>query len=273
MFLNRLSATGINESKYYSSKTFNHAYGGANWLPNCTAYAVSRVYEALECDAPIKLFSSRDPGAFPDAKEFYKEWLLGKGQEPRLGSVLCWGRPTDKYGHVAFVERVSKTANGWRCLVSQSNFGGSFFETKEYEVIPGKVTKGVGYVYMGACYTPIHDSRANRDVDRDQIEIFGELVRVRKTPNGEALKGLYCPLGLFNVLETNSAGGYKWAQLENDKWVAYREDWAHFYKRQDDPRIEEYEEEIKVLMGENNRLTDLLNDATTRLNKIKEIIK
>lgn len=272
MFLNRLKETGISESKYYASKEFNHAYGGANWLPNCTAYAISRVYEGIEADAPIKLFTDRNPGAFPNAKEFYNKWVHAKGVEPRVGSVLCWGKDADRYGHVAYVERVESTADGWHVLVSQSNYGGAFFETKEYDVAPGIITKGVGYVYQGACYTNINDPRASTDESKDQLLIFGDLVRVRKTANGEAYKGLYCPLGLYNVEETTAAGGYNWARLMPNYWVAYREDWATYYPKKEDPRIIELENEIKGLMAENANLSSLLTEANGRLTKIKELL-
>lgn len=273
MFLNRLSETGINESPYYASHEFNHAYPGNNWLPNCTAYAMSRVQEGMEAKDPVKLFKDRDPGGFPTAKDFYSTWNMDKGQEPKVGSILCWGKSTDKYGHVAYVEEVSKNTNGWHVKVSQSNFGGAFFETKEYDVESGKVTKGVGYLYQGSCYSPINDLRTTRNRDRLQVEIFGDLVRVRKSPNGEAYKGLYCPKGLYNIIQTAEVGAYAWAMLSEGYWIATSKEWATLYPTETTGKIAELEAELTSLMSENANLNKILEQTKTERDGLKNELK
>ena len=245
MFLNRYSENGIRQSKYYVDKSYNKSYGGPNWLPNCTSYCISRGQEAMEANDPVAFFKDRTPGGFPEAKNFYSDFKGDKGEEPKVGSFLVWGKSTDKHGHVAFCEEVlGVNDRTWKVKVSQSNYGGEFFEVKEYYVQKGKTTSGVGYVYQGACYLNIHDKRTVRNKDKFQVDVLAEMLRVRKSPNGEAYAGLYCPIGLYDIIETVENNGYTWARLDRDMWIALNDEdgWTKTYSAESESIVAELEE-------------------------------
>ncbi len=76
-----------------------------------------------------------------------------------------------------------------------------------------------------------------RDINKKQIEVIVDELRVRKTPNGEILG--YIKKGLYNVLDIKEQDFYTWYQIADDNWIAYNKDWEIIYEK------EEVKEEIK----------------------------
>ena len=280
MFLARLSITGVKESKYWNDSKYIGGLDRGLGLPNCTFYTVGREGESTDATGKLKLFKNKDAGGFPNAKEFYTQWAGSKGIEPKLGSIVCWGSSKDQYGHVAFIEKepIKLATNKWQITVSESCWAsnpskGVYWRLKDYVIEPGKVTSGVGYVYNGCCYNiKNNDFRVNRDTNKNQVAVLIDNLCARKSPNGEKWSGLYAVKGVYNILSTKEAGGYTWASLSNDCWIALndKEGWTATYllptDSDKDKKIADLEKQVKAL---NTDLTSLKD----KLNKAKEILK
>lgn len=272
MYLKRLSSNGIKGNKYWYSKEWNHGYTGDIALPNCTTYAVGEVYEESEVTSPFKMFTDRNATYFPNAKEFYNKWTGQKGIVPKEASIVCWGGTSDKYGHVAIVTKVEQLAtNKWRIQVAQSHYKGTYFEVKTYTVEPNKKTSGIGYVYNGCCYVNVRDLRTTRNQDKSQVEVLVDMLSVRHTPNGSKYLGRYCPQGLYNILDTQVAGDYTWAKLDEDMWVALndKDNWTKTYliTTNDDK-----DKEIAILEKQVNELQNQVALLADKITKVKGIL-
>lgn len=289
VFTERLSSTGIKGNKYWYDTNYNKgASSSGTMLPNCTCYVVGRACEIA--GQACKIFPKRSAGGFPDAKGFYSESDWVGSAEPVVGGIICWGASTDKYGHVAICERVlGQTSAGWKILVSQSNYGGTFFETKEYTVKKGVKTSGVGYIYNGCLHNPyINDIRVSRDTVKNQVEVLVDKLKVRTSANGEELSGRFIAQGTYNVIEFKEAGSYTWAKLAADTWIATNdnEGWTKtYYIEKETPTtdsdLEKQIEELKAqletannnissLKKEKEELTTKNSELTTQANEAKE---
>jgi len=260
MYLPRLNLFA-NDNKYYKNKTFNRGLGTDLDMPNCTQYAVCRTYEASEVNEPYVMFKGRVAGSYPNAKNFYDEWILAKGKELKEGAI---GVCTGTYGHVFFVEQ---KIDDTHAIISQSQYSSNksrrdymYWEKREVELVVGKATmKGIGAL-IGFCYPPINDIRVKKDNTKHQIEIIEDMVNVRKAPNGEIYcKGLYAPKGIFNVSKELFVDGHKWFELEENHWVREGE-WLKNY----DVANEEYYK---------NLYWNLVDENKTLKNKLEEIKK
>lgn len=288
MLMARLSANGVRGNKYWYDTNYIKGANSSYGLGNCTHYAVGEEGESTQATGKLLLFRDRDPGGYPDAKEFYDKWLYNKGVEPKVGGILCWGTKSNTYGHVAFVavDPVFLGNSKWRVKVSESCYSkipskSVYWRLKEYIVEPGKITTGVGMVYNGCCYNikPENDIRTVRNKDRNQVDILVDDLSVRKSPNGLKWEGLFALKGLYNILETQLSGNYTWAKLENDCWVALndKDNWTKTYKKETDydhanlqVELDKAKNEIKSLKSDNERLQNLYNKELELLEKEKE---
>lgn len=271
IFTERLSSAGIKGNKYWYDTSYNRgAASSGTMLSNCTTFCQGRSCEIA--GQAVKIFPKRSVGGFPDAKGWYDESDWVGSAEPAVGGVICWGASTDKYGHVAICERVlGQTSAGWKILVSQSNYGGTFFETKEYTVKKGAKTSGVGYVYNGCLHNPyINDVRTSRDTTKNQVEVLVDKLKVRTSANGEELSGRFIAIGTYNVLEFKEAGSYTWAKLADDTWIATNdnEGWTKtYYIEKETPTTDsDLEKQIEELKAQ----LETANNNITSLNKEKE---
>lgn len=243
MFLERLSEYGADLSGY-------EGFG-------CTSYAKKRMEEADGVGA-YQMFSGRSKNGFPEAKDFYRYWKFEKGTAPKVGSIACWGSAEDLHGHVAYVERVNPDGS---ILVSQSNWGGVRWELKTYFVNAGQVTAGVGYVFNGFCYSPYVKDIRHQNKPKNGLKtalVTAERVRARIAPDGEQLKGLYIPMGLYSVLEEKQAGAYNWARLDAGVWFALGE-WSIMYDAEKDEATE-LKEELDKANSKLRKIGALLNE-------------
>ena len=107
------------------------AYGGYNrqingspqpWagsvLANCTGYVHGRWIEIAGHTADDFGISNGNANTYWSHSDSYT-----RSQTPAVGAIVCYG---GTYGHVAIVERVNSDGS---ILVSQSNYGGTVFET------------------------------------------------------------------------------------------------------------------------------------------------
>ncbi|MDD6729278.1 MAG: CHAP domain-containing protein [Eubacteriales bacterium] len=122
---------------YYTRELNAYSQTGYG-MPNCVAYAYGRIYE-LTGKAPK--ISKGDAGSW---------WFINKyndyyeyGSEPRLGAVACWSN------HVAVVEKINDDGG---ITISESHWGGNYFNTKTYYNMYSHYGQAFyGYIYM---YTP-----------------------------------------------------------------------------------------------------------------------
>ena len=107
------------------------AYGGYNsqidgspqpWtgsvLANCTGYVHGRWIEIAGHTADDFGISNGNANTYWSHSDRYT-----RSQTPAVGAIVCYN---GQYGHVAIVERVNSDGS---ILVSQSNYGGTVFET------------------------------------------------------------------------------------------------------------------------------------------------
>ena len=129
---------------YYTSELNTYSQTGYG-MPNCVAYAYGRVYEMNGVAPKINR---------GDAGEW---WFINKsnnyydyGNEPKLGAVACWS------GHVAVVESISDDGV---VTISESHWGGTYFDTIEYE----NVYDHFGQAFYGYIYT-FDDSKTEEEI-------------------------------------------------------------------------------------------------------------
>ena len=178
MFLARLSKDGISSSIYNLNDEYTTSNKGIA-LPNCTTYVFYRSAEIS--GQSVKQGYSDNPmlsrNGWGNAKDFYKDARWSVGSVPKVGAICCWGSDSDQYGHVAVVEEVIDNNT---VIVSQSNYQKTYFETKRYTCVVGKVTNGVGYVFQGYIYNPfIKDIRKERDASRYQVKVKADMLKTR----------------------------------------------------------------------------------------------
>ena len=116
-------------------------------MPNCTGYAWGRALELLnsrDCNLSVN-----NADLWFNNQDGYK-----RGQIPKLGAIICYSGGSLS-GHVAVVEKIN---NDGSILVSESSYGGNYFET---ETIPNDYSY-YNYTFQGFIYLPIkHKKRFN----------------------------------------------------------------------------------------------------------------
>ena len=144
--IQRTVAPTEDNAYYYRDNPF---YVSGVGMPNCTAYAWGRFWEATKI-YPTNL-------SLDNAENwYYKQDGYERGSDPKIGAIICWLKgnawdSSDGAGHVAFVERVFADGS---ILTSESGYGDSRFwwtkrRYKEYN------WGGMDYTFQGFIYTPI----------------------------------------------------------------------------------------------------------------------
>ena len=261
MFLARLSEAGIKESPFYNDNALSAFNGTANAMPNCTAYAFARTAE-LSYPTNVRdnvLFARK--GA-DNARMWYSTTLWDKGSVPKPGAIACWD---GELGHVAIVEEVLDDGS---VLVSQSNYGGTFFETKEYSCKVGEVTEGVGLVFQGYIYNPYVKDLRKDFIQSGQVDVVADRLRARKSPNGELYDGLYCPIGTYDVISIVHEGEYDWAKIDDDVWIAMNNGWTVLRRESKEYDIESLRDDMNDCIGKVISLKNELKIARERYHEI-----
>lgn len=263
MYLERLSSDDMSVSKYYQDPLFNISKGNIYDLPNCTLYDVCRGNESCGVSSPMKMFSGRSAGGYPEAINFFRDAILPKGSELRHGAFACFGSNSGNM-HVAFVER---TYDSSHCLITDSRYteDKSVRNDRYWRKIDNVKLSigetpigipGVG-VLQGFVYLPINDIRG-RNTQVDQVEVIDDLVNVRKAPEGDLLvSGCFCPMGFYTILETREVNGYKWYKLQDNAWI--REGyWTKFHQGV----IDDKQQQIDILTKRINDAEIILSGGT-----------
>lgn len=249
-------------------------------LPNCTLYSLLRLWEEGIEEQPLFTYTNSSKG-FPNAKLWWSYWKGDKGAKPKAGSVLVWGNANSQYGHVAICEDIleEKTDGSYVVQVSQSNYGGTYFEYKTYTIKQGVKTTGVGMAFLGCCYVDLNLGQATRDTSKHQIKVEGTNVLARDNANGNKISGMYVPIGIYDVLDSKEVNGITWVKISEGVWCGAYTDLPQ--EKQEDYKAK-YEEEVKeynALALKYSELNDKYNAMTAdyeaisnKLNKIKEIV-
>lgn len=256
MYLERLSKAGMDTSKYYQSQTFNKGLHTDNDLPDCTQYDVCRSYECMMVDKPYKMFNNRTAGGYPEAGNFYKDALLPKGKDLKIGAMACFDN------HVAFIERVN--ADG-TCLITDSRYDPDkslrndryWRKLDNIKLVVGQKPNmyGVG-VFQGCIYNAINDIRVKRNESKEQIEIIDDMVNVRLEPDGDVvMKGCYAPLGIYNIKSSKLVGDFLWFEIDENCWVRTGE-WLRYYPI--DSELERLKKENKILKEKLERVKEII---------------
>lgn len=233
MYLVRRSSNGIRGNKYWYDRSFNRGAGTKFGLPNCIAFAVGKFYEVYQGKSPMQMFKGRQKGGFPDAYLSRKEWLWETGNIPKVGGFAVFSNSTFTYGHIGFMQSVEYIGNGWyEILLEESHFQKVFWQRKVYRVKINQYVKGLGLYYIGTCYHPYFvDKRTKRDTSKNQVEVLAVDLSARKTPNGEKYLGQAIPVGIYNIEDMKTIGGYTWVKLDTDVWCALNDNagWTKTY--------------------------------------------
>lgn len=252
MFLERLLSTGMEGSKYWYDLTWNWFAKDDLWLPNCTCFSAGRVQECCGMNFKTEIPRGNAQTWYADSK-----WIGSAA--PRIGAIAVWGG--GRYGHVGVVERVN--ADG-TVLISQSNYTraskasmiANYFVLGTYRCEVGKVTKGIGWTFLGFLLNPyIDDKRVKRDPAKWQVEVHEERVRARKTPNGEIYKGLFIPPGIYNILEEQG----DWLRVDDEVWFS-KGSWATVYDNK-----EEIKKKLETLIAQRDELNRQIEELKKRL--------
>lgn len=126
--------TAPNGEPYYTKEL--NAYSKTGYgMPNCVAYAYGRVYEMNDEAPKISRGNAGEWWFINKANDYYEY-----GDEPKLGAVACWSR------HVAVVEDIGEDGT---VTVSESHWGGKYFNTAEFE----NMYSHYGQTFYGYIYT------------------------------------------------------------------------------------------------------------------------
>lgn len=89
----------------------------------------------------------------------------------------------------------------------------------------------------GFIYLPAKDKRVSRNEAKNQISVTDRFINVRKQPSlsAEYYRGCYCPVGIYNVLDTATADNYTWYKLDEEHWIAGVEEVKYLPRTKDDP--------------------------------------
>ena len=56
-------------------------------LPNCTTFACCAWHYLMDAKQKYQMFARRTPGGFPNAKDWYNDYLFEKGPTPKVGAI------------------------------------------------------------------------------------------------------------------------------------------------------------------------------------------
>ena len=115
-------------------------------------------------------------------------------------------------------------------------------------------------------------SRVGTPVERneyvDQLEVIAEVLNARDKATTSGKRLGYINKGIYNILNTTTADGYTWFEVEPSVWIAYNEEWEKLYPRKETEE-EKLKKQIASLEATNKQLQDNINqlqNANAQLN-------
>lgn len=128
-----------------------------------------------------------------------------------------------------------------------------------------------------------------RDTAKNQIEVFGYKLRVRKGAGTNQTVLGYCDYGIYNYTETKSANGYNWYNV-GFGWIAGTKEDTKVYLKEEpkptpepeptpqpaddkDKKIVELEEKVKLLDSEISAQKTVIEKQKQEIDKLTEEIE
>lgn len=197
-------------------------------LPNCVAYVHGRWLELLTGALGLeKAKEYESKMCLYNAEQYYGYTQDGfqRGQEPKLGAVICWRKGSlasgDGAGHVMVVEQINSDGS---IVCSGSNYGGTRWYRSTYKR-SNNYWIGSAYTFQGFIYPPVAFSTyattaVNRDTTRDQFYVGISILNVRTGPGTGYTRLGYAEPGYYNVRLSQKQGDYVWYEVEKDRWLA-----------------------------------------------------
>lgn len=229
-FIPRLTDQGMLNNPMYYSDNFYYQIGYG--LPNCTAFCYGRIYEIL----------NQKPTWCPrnDAGTWWNDWPHAKGQQPQLGSVVCYYDPYGYYaGHVAVVEEILPNGN---LITSNSSWQGTYFWTEEVTPAANYLPAWAqarghrlhGFMYLPGAPIATEWIKGNRYLTQNEMDNNAFLAYSKLYYLGWSLNAICGLLGNFvkestinpgvweNLDDSNPSGGYGLAQwTPSTNWTNY----------------------------------------------------
>ena len=115
-------------------------------------------------------------------------------------------------------------------------------------------------------------SRVGTPVERNeyvyQLEVIAEVLNARDKATTSGKRLGYINKGIYNILNTTTADGYTWFEVEPSVWIAYNEEWEKIYAKKETEE-EKLKKQITSLEATNKQLQDNINqlqNANAQLN-------
>ena len=121
------------------------SYGYGNVLANCVGYAYGRAWEILQTDPHLCINQASAWYTYNDG--------YPRSSTPSLGAIACWDDGAS--GHVAVIEEITYSGGvPVSCTVSESVYGGAFFQTATITAASGWY-RFTGYTFQGFIILPV----------------------------------------------------------------------------------------------------------------------
>ena len=179
----RTTDEGLRTNPWYTSQ--NHYWKTGYGMPNCTAYAHGRVQEICSHEIPYER---------GNAISFAFKSFAPKIDSPTFGAFAVWGGTYT--GHVAVVEHVYDDGS---ILISESNYGGTFFHT-------AILSHSNGYTYNGMPFMGfyLYDG-VTKAVEAEQAKIEADK-KAKAAKTKQMLEQQKVDMGFVTVPQTNFLG-------------------------------------------------------------------
>jgi len=157
------------------------------------------------------------------------------------GDVVIW-----EYGHIAI----------WDHWVRNTNTNYFFSQNPNpCQVIPIK-HDGM-HAFRLKDDSPKLPTPVERDTSVNQVEVLIDNLNVRIKPSAKVQSLGFAKKGFYNVIDSAKVEGYLWYKIGEQNWIAYSDEWAKYYPKEETDykklyeealvTIAEKDEEIKVL--------------------------
>lgn len=141
------------------------SYGPGNCLANCVGYAYGRAWEILGTDPQLCINQASAWYTYNDG--------YPRSSTPSLGAIACWDDGAS--GHVAVIEEITYSGGSpVSCTVSESVYGGAFFQTATITATSGWY-RFTGYTFQGFIILPV-----GSDMDSNLLSAYIKKDRKKK---------------------------------------------------------------------------------------------